>query len=74
MAQSTENWMSSVSRWKGQPPFSRITWADTRKPVPDTWQLVPSRVRGKLRNRASRKNQMEYPAEIQLSPKFLELR
>ena len=27
--------------------------------VPDTWQLVPSRVRGKLRNRASRRNQME---------------
>ena len=66
--------MSLVSRWKGQPPFSRMVRADTRKPVPDTWQLLPRAIRGALRNRASRRNHRAYPAEIQLVPKFRELR
>ena len=55
--QSAENSMSSVSRWKGHPPFCRMTSAEARKPVPDRWQLTPSADRGALRKQASRRNQ-----------------
>ena len=58
--------MSSVSRWKGQPPLSRTTWAETKKPVPEMAQPVPICIREKFKKRASRKNHREYPAEIQL--------
>jgi uncharacterized membrane protein YvbJ len=51
-----ENSISSVRRWNGQPPFSRITSPDTRKPVPEIAQLVPRSILGKFKKRASRRN------------------
>ena len=49
VAQAMENSMSSVSRWKGQGPVSSSTARLKRKPVPETAQLVPSRLRAWLR-------------------------
>ena len=48
--------------------------AEIKNPVPDTAQLVPRVIRAELTKRASRRNQMEYPAVIQFWPKFFEFR
>lgn len=51
-----ENSMSSVSRCHFQPPLRSMIFADTKKPVPETAQLVLSVKRAWLRNFASRRN------------------
>ena len=48
--------MSSVSRCHFQPPLRSMIFADTKKPVPETAQLVLSVKRAWLRNFASRRN------------------
>ena len=74
MAQNVENWMSSVSVWKSQPRMPSTILAETRYPEPETAQEVWQIMRALFRKRASRMNQIAYAAEIQLLPKFLELR
>ena len=51
-----ENSMSSVSRCHFQPPARSMISAATKKPVPDTTQLVLSVRRACDRNFASRRN------------------
>ena len=70
----TVNSVSSLREWKGQPPQRSMISRLKRNPVPETTALSPRRVRGALRKAASRRNHRPYPAEIQLSPKFLEFR
>ena len=68
------NSKSSVNKWNFQPLLRRMISRENMKPVPPTWQLLPSHMREADRNRDSRMNHNAEPEETQLSDKFTELR